>query len=32
METVIIVFSFAVLTFAISEFASRPQRDVWRSL
>jgi hypothetical protein len=32
METVLIIFSFAVLTFAVSEFAARPQRDIWRSL
>ncbi len=31
METAII-FSFAMLAFAVSEFAARPERDVWRSL
>ncbi len=32
METLLILFSFSVLTFAIGEFGVRPQRDIWRSL
>lgn len=32
METILIAFTFIVLTYAIAEFAARPQRDVWRSL
>lgn len=32
MESVLILFTFAVLTFTLTEYAARPHRDIWRSL